>query len=53
MELEPGANISNTTRAMILCFASSTDDVKDLQFQTLKESPYIDINPPANVDKGK
>jgi len=47
MEIEPGANLTNMVRAMILVFGANVEKFEDLNFGVKGDSPYIDINPPA------
>lgn len=47
MNLEPGANLSNMTRGMILVFGANVEKFEDLAFSVKDASPYFDITPPA------
>ena len=46
MNLEPGANLANMVRAMILVFGANVESFSDLGLGVKTEAPYIDINPP-------
>jgi len=47
MNLEPGFNLANMVRAMILVFGASAEKFEDLKLTVQKEAPYIDVSPPA------
>jgi len=47
MNLEPGANLTNMTRAVILVFGANVEKFEDLNFGVKGDSPYLDINPPS------